>query len=95
MAEFKVDTVKLRETGKDIIKLTNELNEVFNLLFSRINNMPVTTKEWTGNAALEFVRKINIERKYYNAFKDNLCSYGKLLTIVSDKLELDVKNGNL
>lgn len=95
MAEFQIDTFKLRETGNDIIKLTNELNEIFNSLFTKINNMPVTTKEWTGNASLEFVRKINIERKYYNAFKDNLCKYGRLLINTSDKLESDAKKGIL
>lgn len=92
MAEFQIDTIKLRECGKDIITLTTELNELLNSLFLRISNVPVTSHEWTGNAANEFVRKLNIEKKYYVALKNNLNDYGKLLVNAADKLELRAKN---
>lgn len=79
MAEIKVDTVKLKECGKDIMNLTSELNDVLFSLYERINKMPTTTGEWTGNAAKTFVANLNIEKKYYLALKNNIYNYGKLL----------------
>lgn len=94
MAEIKVDTAKLKECGKDIMTLTTELNEVLFSLFDRINKMPTTTGEWTGNAAKEFVYKLNIEKKYYVALKNNIYKYGKILyegafDLEKIKMELD------
>ena len=65
MAEIKVDTRKLKECGKDIMSLTTELNDVLFSLYDRINKIPATTREWTGNSANEFVYRLNIEKKYY------------------------------
>ena len=79
MANMKVDTKKLSECGNDIMKLSSELNEVLFSLYERINKMPITTCEWTGNAAVDFVSKLNIEKKYYLALKDNIYRYGKIL----------------
>lgn len=87
MANIKVDTVKLSECGKDIMNLTGELNEVLFSLFDRINKMPVTTREWTGNAAVDFVSKLNIEKKYYLALKDNIYKYGKILYESASNIE--------
>ena len=79
MAELKVDTIKLKECGKDIMVLATELNEVLFSLYDRISKMPTTTGEWTGDAAIEFVNKLNIEKKYYLALKNNIYKYGKIL----------------
>ena len=87
MAEVNVDTVKLKECGKDIMTLTTELNEVLFSLYDRIGKMPTTTREWTGNAAIEFVNKLNIEKKYYLALKNNIYKYGKILYEGASSLE--------
>ena len=94
MAEINVDTVKLKECGKDIMALTTELNEVLFNLFERINKIPVTTREWTGNAANEFVYKLNIEKKYYLALNNNIYRYGKILYESSCNLEQITKELN-
>ena len=92
MTEFQMDTIKLKECGKDIINLTQELNEALTTLFTRIDNMPTVTGEWVGDSANEFVRILNIEKKDYIALKNNLADYGKLLLNTSEKLELCVNN---
>ena len=92
MTEFQMDTIKLKECGKDIINLTRELNEALTMLFTRINNMPILTGEWVGNSANQFVTILNIEKKDYIALKDNLAEYGKLLLTASEKLEVCIKD---
>ena len=87
MAEIKVDTLKLKECGKDIMNLSTELNEVLLSLYDRLNKMPVSTGEWTGNSAGEYVQKLNIEKKYYLGLKNNIYKYGKLLYDTAYQIE--------
>lgn len=87
MAEIKVDTLKLKECGKDIMNLSTELNEVLLSLYDRLNKMPVSTGEWTGNSAVEYVQKLNIEKKYYLGLKNNIYKYGKLLYDTAYQIE--------
>jgi len=94
MAEIRVDTVKLKECGRDIMTLTTELNDVLFSLFDRINKMPITTGEWTGNAAKEFVYRLNIEKKYYLALNNNIYKYGKILYDGAGDLEQVIQELN-
>ena len=85
MANLVVDTNKLNECGQDIIALTKELNEEFNALFSRISNMSSKTYEWVGNAANDYIRRTNLEKKQYIKLINSLNKYGKeLIEIASD-----------
>ena len=94
MAEINVDTVKLKECGKDIMALTTELKEVLFSLYNRIDKMPSTTGEWTGNAAKDFVYRLNIEKKYYLALNNNIYKYGKILYESAYNLEQVTKELN-
>lgn len=85
MANINVDTVKLRECGKDIMSLTSELTELLNSMYSEIEKVA-----WTGYAANEFKKKINIEKVYNIALKDNLYNYGKLLYNAADQIEASI-----
>ncbi|MEG1495121.1 MAG: hypothetical protein RR047_03240 [Bacilli bacterium] len=87
MANLKVDTVKMRECGKDITNLGKELNEALNQLYTRISNMPDTTGEWTGPSATEFVRKINIDSIQYRQFSNNIVEYGKFLLTEAEEID--------
>ena len=82
MANINIDTIKLRECGKDIMSLTSELNELLNAMYGEIEKAP-----WTGNAANEFKKRLNVEKVYNIALKDNLYSYGKLLYNAADQIE--------
>lgn len=74
-----IDTNKLRESSQDIISLTKELNEEFNMLFNRISNMSTKTLEWVGAASTDFIRRSNIEKGQYMKIINSLNKYGKLL----------------
>lgn len=87
MANINMDTVKMRENGKDIMQLTSDLNELLINLYKRIELMPSTTLEWTGNSAFEFVRRLNVEKTEYFKMKDILYKYGKALVDSAEEVE--------
>lgn len=87
MANIQVDTVKMRNAGNDIIRLTNEFNEAINTLYSRISSINSSNGGWSGAAADEFIRRSNVEKKQYVALKDELLKCGKVLINAADKYE--------
>lgn len=89
MANLTIDTKEMHEVGTNMMKLTNELNEVLTHFYHRLNQMPTTTGEWVGSSALEFVRRANIEKQDYMRLKDELYQSGKILADYSDQLELE------
>lgn len=90
--KINVDTIKMRECGKDIIKITNTLNELYNGLFSRISNMPTNTGEWVGESADKFVTLANIDKVQYLNYNNEIAKMGKLLVDYSYKFENDCNN---
>lgn len=83
MANLNVDTVKLNESGQDIISLTRELKEELDAFFTRISNMNTRTFEWVGGASSEFIRRTNIEKTQYMKIVSTLNEYGKILVDAS------------
>jgi len=90
MAEIKVDTTKMRESGQDIMKIALELESELNNLFNRISNMPTLTREWTGEAAELFARCSQAEKVQYMQLKDTLYSYGNYLNYCAELFENDI-----
>lgn len=91
MSNLLVDIDKLNESGQDIIRLSRELNEEFNALFSRISNI-TNTGEWIGQAAEDFVRRTNLEKIQYLKMKDSIYKYGKSLLDVCDEYKKAINN---
>lgn len=87
MAEIKVDTGKLSNCGKEIMELSNDLNESFDGLFNRIDNILTETHEWTGDAAIKFVEKIDKEKIDYFEMKDTIYAYGKYIESSAEELD--------
>lgn len=92
MDNINVDTVKLKESGIDILNLAKELNEQIEMFFSRISNMSSNTREWVGNNANEFVRISNIEKIEYKKLIQTLNSYGNFLVNAANNYEECIKN---
>lgn len=92
MAEIEVNTTKLRECGNDIMSIANSLENDINDLFDRINNMPVNTYEWTGEAAMAFAKRAKLEKQQYIELKNCLYKYGKYLVECSTNLENDIRS---
>lgn len=99
MAELNVDTVKMKECGKDIMNLSVELNEVLIALFERINNINNTDyidknefAVWVGEGSKKFVEMINREKNDYFILKSILYEYGKYLVESSEKLNSAIES---
>lgn len=82
--EVLIDTKSVRENGTDIMALSTELSEVFEDMFNRLTSINTKTLEWYGDAANEYVKRINIEKANFMGFKDEIYSYGKYLSTVAD-----------
>lgn len=87
----KIDTVKLKENGKDILYLKNELNEEINALYTRISNISTNTLEWIGPSSNSFIQRCNLEKSQYNKLIDSLNKYGNYLVDVADEYEMEIR----
>jgi hypothetical protein len=92
MAEIKVDTVKMRESGNDMMQISLEIGEEFDLFFEKIANMPIKTYEWTGKAAEAFSQRANREKPQYMRLKDDLYKRGKYLVDYANYLESNIES---
>ena len=91
MENLNIDTIKLNESGQDIIALTRELKEEFDMLFTRISNMRTRTLEWVGSSSEQFISRTNVEKIQYNKLISTLNNYGKILVDVSMEYSKVVK----
>ena len=89
--KIDLDTNRIRECGQDIIRLTNELNELIHGLFDRICNMPEVAQEWVGVSANEYARIAKIDKIQYLTLKDELCQEGKFLVEQADVIEQELQ----
>jgi hypothetical protein len=87
MPNIFMDTKTIYENGKEIMRLATDLNDLLISLYDRLTIMPEKTLEWTGPSAYEFVRRLNVEKKDYFIYKDNLYQYGKILSDMADRFE--------
>lgn len=77
MARVKVDGNKLVECGEEIIRLTNEYNQLINDLFAKITSIQATA--WTGNGASKYVARVRQEKNNYVVFGNCIRSYGSAI----------------
>ena len=87
MSEINNDTAKMKDCGNDIIRLANELSEVVEALFNRIEQIPTVTQEWVGAGAQEFARRASIEKRDYLKLRAVLISYGRIMVNVAENYE--------
>ncbi len=92
MENINVDTIKIKESAKDILNLSKEFNELIDVFFSRIANMNTNTGEWIGNASNEFIRISNIQKTDYKNFVKALNDYGNFLSMCASQYENCIKN---
>lgn len=87
MKDIHIDTVKIRNCGNEIIKISVQMNEIINAMFNRINNMPTTTGEWVGPSANEYAQRANLEKRQYTVFANELYAKGKYLIDYANAME--------
>ena len=72
-----VDTTKLKKSGEDLVKLSNDLSDLCNSLYSRIYNIPYKTHEWLGVSSIGYSEKAILDKKEMVDFKNKLYEFGK------------------
>lgn len=87
MEDIYVDTIKMREKGKEILNEVESLKTVIDALFERISNIPVGTEEWVGERAQEYVSITLKDKPTFVAYANDLYKYGKYLIDCADYLD--------
>ena len=87
MQQIDIDTIKIRECGKDIISLSIEMKEIIDTMFKRINNINISTGEWLGDSADLYIKEALIDKIQYLNMQDSIYKNGKYLIEYSDNME--------
>lgn len=95
MARLRVDTVKMRECGNNIIEAADTYNTNVRSLFDRMAKVPNETKEWEGIAAINYANAVAKEKVDYVNFGNGLVALGNTLVQYADDLEKIIKNNKI
>lgn len=87
MSTIDMNSSYIKEAGNDIITLTREINELINDTFSLIENMPLKTGEWQGDAAKSFAAAAKMDKTNYLKLNNNISQYGKYLVEYASNME--------
>lgn len=88
---MNIDTVKIKQCGKDIVELTKELNEIIDDLYTKLINISANG-QWQGNSAIAYSNKASLERLDALEFTKKLTEYGVGLMDLSTKYENTINN---
>lgn len=92
MSEIYVDTEKMRNCGNTILDLVEEFKATLDAMFTRIENIPLNTKEWVGESATLFVNLANKDKVQYYNYATSLYKYGKYLVDCADYYDKTLDN---
>lgn len=79
MAIKYVDTNEVKAIASDFLKICNDLDDEFNKFFRKMSEVPTTSKEWIGDSAEYYFRKLDKDKSQYVNFVNSLRSIGKSL----------------
>lgn len=87
MAVIDINSSYIKESGYDMIGLTNEIKEIIDDTFSMIANMSMETGAWQGKAAEEFVLASKIDKSNYIKLNQSINNFGKYLIEYANSME--------
>lgn len=79
MAIKYVDTTEAKAIAKDFLKTCNDLEDELNKFFRKMSEVPTTSKEWIGDSAEYYFKKVDEDKIQYVKFVNSLRSVGKSL----------------
>lgn len=89
---INIDTTKMRKCGQDMIKISQDLDQTMNNLYSRIYNMSNVTREWVGGASELFAKQANdVEKKYAIELNRTIKQFGEVLYDCADKYDSEIR----
>lgn len=62
MATINIDTNDVDDCANKIIEITNEMRNIVDYLYGRIEDMPIKTGEWVGISAEKFVESVKNDK---------------------------------
>ncbi len=92
-----INTVKMKECGNDLVKLSFDLKELSDALYDRIKNMsadPDTGKctgEWQGIAAKNFSKIVFFDKEQIMGVRNTLHLFGDLMVESAENYEARIK----
>lgn len=89
-----IDLEKIKECGQDILEQLLTYDETINYLYKRINDMPIKTHEWIGNAANMYVDSFNNFYKKLLDVLEILKEYAQYLIEISQLIEVTIRKVN-
>ena len=92
MAISYVNTNELDTIGAEIISLTGELETEISSLYNRLGNVPMTTREWVGEKAEFYFRKIGEDKQKYLDFVSKIKEVGYMLRDNSMFIQSTIKD---
>lgn len=93
--KIELNTVKVYNTGSDILAQTKDLKNKLDLFFNRIQKMPTETQEWTGTAAELFVKNVKYDSQKYYDLANELTKYGDFLCSLVNNIRNKFGNGTV
>ena len=92
-----INTVKMKECGNDLVKLSLSLKELYDALYDRIKYMsadPDTGKctgEWQGIAAKSFSKTVFFDKEQIIGLRNTLHLFGDLMIESAENYEGRIK----
>jgi len=93
MVDINYDTVKIRELGNNIIKLSQDYTSLITAMQDRMQKVPNSTREWVGPASERFATLAQTELSAYSELAPTISAYGSALLAVADNIENAINQG--
>lgn len=84
---MKANTNEMMRIAREINSLAVEYQTLISNLYTKLSNMPSTTKEWTGNKAQEYVNYVLLDKQDMMSVGDKIKGFSKLITNDANILE--------
>lgn len=87
---IKIDTDKVRDSGKDLKNFNNKLSEEIEVLKKRISGITDTTNEWEGLSSKRFVASSVEELNQLSSIITLINTYADELVIEADSYQSSI-----
>ena len=84
---MKANTTEMKNIAAEIRGLAVDYQTKISQMYTKFSNMPVETKEWTGNKAREYVGYVLLDKPDLLAVGEQIKAFAKVITDDANLLE--------
>ena len=88
------NTDKMKSIAKDLSNAVDDLEKEFTSLYGRFQNVPEGTKEWVGDQAKFYFRRISSDKKQYDILVHELKRLSKEINAQADDADAQIRSNN-